>query len=114
MKVRAGDSSLQTSFKTTATIPATLAALREYMQKHAGDKPFSENELHSLRFRHRTCGQQENDQRVEDVEHWRGPWWVMYVTDEHRREGERVAKITKKKPTYRQTIFGVCDRFPIG
>jgi hypothetical protein len=114
MKIRCDVGSVQASFKTTEKIPATLAALREYMQKHAGDKPFSEDELHSLRFRHRTYQQQEGDLRVEGVDNWKAPWYVLYVKDEHRSEGDRVAAMTKKKASYRQTIFGMCEQYPIG
>jgi hypothetical protein len=116
MRIRRETGNLHSSFQSTRSIPATLAALREYMQSQCPDRPFTENELGLIKFRHRTKPQQEGDVRlkVEGLKQWAAAWIVLYTTEEHYQEARRVAKLTGGKPTYRQTVFGYCDIYPIG
>lgn len=116
MMIRRHHESLLVSFNTTKSIPATKAALYEYMQQHHSGRPFTAAELSSVKFRHRNSFTNRGDVNpvIKDLRvQWRAPWAIRYIRDEDRAEADKAAKITGLKARYSYTEFGFCSQFPV-
>jgi hypothetical protein len=118
MKVRRHHESedLRQSFVTSVTLPATLYALREYMQSYSLDGKLSETELSSIKFRHRSLDRQKTDTEppLAGVKaQWPAAWQIVYLKDGDRIKADETAHKTSRKAHYTLTTFGYCEHIPI-